>query len=409
MSQKGERLARNIEDNQPIQLYKYFKKTINNLDDTGQNFGSRVENAFKDTMGSSTSGTGLLGKRALQAKNDFSAATKEITAIPLHNTLQTIDDLVNQLSDVGTGSQAKALAKNLSSLKDELVEGTITPTQMQNLLHTWGSAAKGTGKLFTDIDKAAEYRPAKMLYSALNNDLNAAIDNNPGAALLKKARDNYRLNTDLINEVQDTALGKLFGGLKNPSLADVESAFSKMKPDQITSTMNILSKTDPTIHRGLQSFWLEQQLQRAQVSGQSDVFQYVPGMMLDMIKGAKRDTFKAVFNDAESRKQVMTGVQAIRRIMLNNQRTGGRSLPKVKELAGVLASRNKTFAARLAADMFAPDLVAKFAIDPQGVKALQVLSLPYDTKRATAALTTLSDILNRDNAVSPKPYGVSEQ
>jgi len=423
----AERMARTLEDTQPKQALEYFEKIAGK---EGKDFGARVERTFQRVMGDVQEGTGLLGKRATQANADFRKAQVAGGKIYLSNTLGTINRLIDEFNVPGAGGTASQLMNELAEIRAKLMAGgedvssaflgvggapkagAMTPLQLQKVLERWGDASKGTGKLFTDkVDRAAEKGPAKALFKALNMDLDDAVEaGGQGAAALRAARDNFAKNTAEITAVRETALGKLFGKAEMPTMEAIESKFMTMGPSEIKAVMGVLKQADPNAEQALQSFWLRRQIESARVPGQAGATEFVPAKLLDMVSGAKgpmkavtnREMFDSVFTDPKMREEVMTGIRAVQRIMINNYRTSGREVSRLRNLMHVLATRDSGLASRLVTEIFAPEFVTKYVLDPKGVKALSTLAQPYNEARATAALMTLGNIAMRDTPQQPE-------
>ena len=146
----------------------------------------------------------------------------------------------------------------------------------------------------------------------------------------------------------------------------------------------------------MQAFWLRQFITKGKRAADAGSFKFIPAQMLDMNDQKNRDMFKAVFDNPNVRRQVNDGLEAVQRIVLNNATTGGKTVARLKEFAGVLASRDKTFAARLASEILSPTAIPKIVLDPEGVKALEVLSKPFDQNKWTAAFTIIRDITTKN-------------
>lgn len=569
---KGERLARNIERNQSLDAFKFFKRQLSKIDDNTDDFGVRVTKTFNKLMGKAEDGTGLLGRRKANAVRNFKAAQEAGGTIPVNNTINKINGLIDEMDSPGAGRQSRFLAQELKNIRDDLLEngGSLKPLELQKRLEEWGRAAKGTGKFFSDkVDRANELRPARELFGALNDDLDDAIkaglrgegvsvvkspfksqplssrlakDNNttklsnysptvfrevspedainflPGtpnqadlrtrlffsnsldlakgqgknkgvllafdasgikgqvnrakpaweqsfnkgsaefytqdasqdalikslrgvrilkdaaaskpsknrldtllkqleskgwkkrttkeyveylrptdskssAEMLKLARDQYAADTIPITEAQESVLGKLFK-TGNPTVEEIKEKFLKMDPSEINAVMNVLSKQDANIKRGLQRFWLQSFIDKAKSPGQGDALQFIPAKMLDLKKGDNRELYKAVFDDPKIRSRINDGIEAVSRIMINNASTGGRTVNRLRQVSE-LVTRNSSLADRatsIISDIFAPELVTKYVLDPRGVRALQELAKPTNQNRLAAATAVLVDI-----------------
>ncbi len=416
----AERVGRAIEDAQPKQVLEHFEKIVAPKQAGPQlPMGVRVQRGHDRIIGDASKGTGLLGARKTAAAKNFRKAEEAGGLITTGNFLQEAKKLIQQNSGPGAGKTELALASELQRIMDDVIDqtgGALTPMQLQRRLEAWGRASKGTGKILSDqVDRAAEKGPAKALFSALNRDLDAAISaGGRGSTELKVARDTYRADTAKITAVRESALGKLFDVKGTPTRVDIESKLLKMDPDELRSTMQILSKTDRHVQQHLQTFWLSRAIEKAKVPGEAGAVEFIPAKLLDLHTGAKgpagatsnREVFDAVFTDPTVRKQVKDGLKAVSVMMANNFRTSGRTVSRLKNLANVTAEAGRSAkglrgelldAGRLwAMDVLAPEHVARYVLDPQGVRALTTLAEPFNDNAASAALTTLLNIALRD-------------
>jgi len=412
-SAAGERLARGLEDLQPKQLLDHFEKLAGPTQSGA--FGMRTKAAFQSVMGDVKAGTGLLGARKMQAAKDFAAAQQAGGLIPVSNFLSKIDEIVHENTLAGAGRTERALAGELSALKKDILNranGELKPLELQKRLEAWGRAAKGTGKIFSDkVDRAAEFGPSRALFAALNDDLDNAIKlGGSGAAELRTARDNYALATASINKVRDSALGRMFGGTKDLSLEAIEGKMLSMAPSEIKGVMGILSKEDPTIAEGLQKFWVQRWVESARIPGQAGAIEFAPAKLLDMFTGNKhvaghgatnREVFDAVFSDPAMKKQVRDGLEAVQFMMVNNTRTSGKTVTRLRNLAHMVASRDPGFAARFAAELFAPKMITQYVLSKDGVQALKTLAHNPNNARAAAVLMKIGEVGLRSEPTTP--------
>ena len=406
----GERIARSVENVQGVKAYKFFRRTMTKIlsgDKSG--FGSRAIKAFQGTLGDAKKGTGLLGARKRNADRLFGLAEKSGGEVGLTNTLKAMDGIIAESAQAGAGSSQRALGREIGRIRDELAAGKIKPIEFQNRLAEFGSAAKGTGRVFTDIDTLAERRPANTIYSAMVKDLEeAANSGSKGSQALAKARIQYGKDSALIDGLRETAVGALFKGNVLPAPEKVVTAFNNMPVSQLKASMEILSKADPDLYKSLQRSYIRSFLDKTRVKGPGDVPGVAIAKFLDIKKGSP-ERFNAVFNDAKSRKMMNTGLEAVQRILVNNRRTSGRTVSKLKELAGVLASRDATFISRLASEMLTPRYLVEYFGNEKGVEALKTIATVSDKNRLTAALLTLNDIAIRRGLNAPEKGQESQQ
>lgn len=402
---RGERMARDIESRQIQQAQALWQRTIDDFNLKAE-FGDQVRNAFDRTMGSSAEGTGLVGARAKQAQRNF-AEVDSLTGgepfIPLTNTLKTLDKLIGEAQTRGSGTAGRALARGLEDIKMEFVNGSASASEMQVLLRRYGAASKGKDQIFKDLDTAAQRRPNGMIFGALQKDLDDAATGSftlpakppgqarePGAVAraLAKARQDYRLASQAIDAVEESAVGKLFGGTRKPNNTEIVDKFIKFNVDDIRNSMKVLESADPQLKAGLQKMWLERKLNEAAQLGPANLPSFSPGRMLELTK--KRAEFNAVFDDPAVRAKVDDALEVVQRIIMNNQRRVSSGwLPRVKEALGVMISRDPTFLARFAGGALTPKVIADAAFTKGGMAALREMAGPFNQNRVGAVAAAL--------------------
>jgi hypothetical protein len=412
-----------IYDQQPEAIKNYVYGMVDKLKESAPQarFGKKVKDAFDSLMGSSGTkrkpGTGLVGKRSIDARRDFERASSvggNQPVIKSDNLAAEIDDIVaeSQRRTVMPGSEEEIIGKRLDGLRLKLgiseetggirVDGLptpLTPMEMQDLLATYGEGSSG---LWNDLSKAAQKRISKRLFGAAKDDLTAAIKAGvPGANELRIARDNYTINSAKIKEVQDSMLGRLLGKKADTQDWDIEKAFLNADPEGLETAMHMLESSNPELRQSLQAFWLEDALTKSLRGGPAgaaeDVVRVIPGKLLDMVKGKNALRLDKVFPGGAEAVNVKRLLQAAAAVINNNNRTGGMTTTRLKDLAGVLTSMDNTFLARTAADLFAPPMLAKWAMGgPRVAKALTTFSEPFTNQQAFASLGVLGEYLKSE-------------
>lgn len=397
-----ERIARDFEQNQTQELWGQFKRTLTDIIDSPEPFGERVQKAFDSTLES------LSVNRRAQAAKDFQAAfdaaeaatkgsmEKSLNRIPVTNFVAQIDSLLAGIPErAPAGSEKLRGALIELRRKFESGNGLVSVKELHAQLAAWGDEASGTGAAFKDIlDNAGSRRVGSKLFAGLQDDLNAAAESGiPGAELLKVARDNYRRNTEPMNALRETALGRFLGdtsAIKTPD--ELEARIGSMAPDQLMNGMRLLQKADPQIHQSLQRFWLERSMERVGTLRQETEFANLNlRKMLDILN--KEGHFNAIYTDPVVRDRILTNLQLVGRVSRNVHQQGrGRIGQFMKESAGIIASRSPTFAARWAAEMFTPAAMAKYMDSAEATKALETLAKPYNAAKWSAAVATLANI-----------------
>lgn len=372
-SSVGAQMANDVFVKQQAQALMAFRRLATKAGPKAD-YPGRIRDAFNKTLDD------LLTTRSVSGREKFAAAQQAVAqldnprTIQLENFMNTLGRLADDLSGRGAGPQAKALAKQLADLGEEFADGVASPVELQRLLHRYGLASKGKAKLFTEkIDKANELRPAKELFRALNDDLDDAVKRGGvGSHELRLARDDWKTKSGAIDLLRDSELGRIFNKAVPPNPETIVKAMRKMNARQIRDTMMLLDDADPHLRTHVQRFFIEEAIGDATKLGSAEAFGFIPARLLKLKES--RELFHAMFPDLQMRKQVNIGIQAIRRILVDNEKTSGFNVARLKEFAGILASRDKTFAARFASEFFTPKMLSKSLTNKDAVLAISDLA-----------------------------------
>lgn len=239
--------------------------------------GKQITKAFDDAT------KAVIKKRHADGVRDFAAIEMSLPpGTPVFSTNSfgaAVDEEISTLKSLGAiaGDEAKSTMKALTKIRDAVTaqdgsrDYVLTAAQMQNLLQRYGEMSKGTGLMWNDISEASQKRIAKKLFGALQDDLDATA-NAPFAAeasvgqLLKTARDNYRMNSDKLREIEESTLGRIFAQKFDPAPEQLADRFARMKPTQVQTAFEILEKSDPNITQQLKRYLLENVMDKAGIA-----------------------------------------------------------------------------------------------------------------------------------------------
>lgn len=398
-SLKGERMARAFENKQMLQAFKFLKKTERGLDPSKTDFGTRIKNNFDKTADKMTK------IRSAQAAKDFDAAraaTGDLGVIPSNNTQAAVKDILDKFDSekVRAVPAMRTFLKNVENLQQQFADKpSMSVKELQNLMASFGKAADGKGGFFSDVAGFDKYS-TQSIHRALQADLAEASEAGvAGAGELRKARLNYEANSQVIDDLKSTTLAKLFNSKTMPPPEKIENAFASMPRSQIKASMEMLGDVDPGLQQGLQRFWLGRAINKgrdAAAALPSGEVRFDPDTVLKNLKND--DTFKAVFNDARSRGQVMEGVRVLRKLGIGTGRPSPQLVQKTREGAGVVQSLNGTFVARFLAGTLAPTAFAKALFTKEGVNNLRLIAKPTSKPAAVAsAMVELEQMMESGN------------
>jgi len=264
-------------------------------------------------------------------------------------------------------------------IKETFELTNVSVKEMQQLLNNFGEASAGKKAIFKNLDIAAERRPYRMLFGSLKDDLDNAANY---ADELKIARSVWKKYSDSLNALEESAIGKFLG----KGTISGEQAFKRfmaLQPSEMTTAFKLVQKTNPNLARTFQADAVSELMALARQPGAKMVPAFSPRKMFDLVRDDAR--FKAIFNDAKARQGVRNMIEVTRLLMSSPPEMAHAGwMPAIKQAVGVLASRDKTFEARMAGDITIPRLLARAMFTDEGMKALELLRQPYNPARVGA-------------------------
>lgn len=398
------------------------------LDDLGkplgaEGVGGRIETAFKGAVDAAVNARKSLSKADFAAVD---AASRGGAIFDLRNTRAALDDLIQQFDVPGGGDATASLVGRLRSVRDEL-SGTIKPSQMQRLMQVYGSTARGSGRVFMDIDSAQQRMIAGRVMSALGRDLDGAVTNPlPGvssdtAEALVRARSNWRAASQAIDELEGTTLGRMFNSSSPPAPERIAQTFLSMPPSQIRQSVAVLDKVDPSVMNDVRRFMLEDALQRSQSTGVN-----MPEAVGNIVKTSGAITSPRKFNSYMQRQgdrmlaafrgnpDAIVQIKRINEYMSRlADRAGTDGSPTAPLMLAWDAAKGLFFSPATsgvlgAAMLIGPRHLAKAMTTEQGRRALlTVTRTSARTKARAEAMAFLGGVFARDAAAGPMLSGGS--
>ena len=301
------------------------------------NFATQLQNKFKATNTA-----------------NFNNARKEAgtaSIIPTNNVQQTIDRLIAQYDNPEVPGM-QAIVGSLRRIKSELTTTTTTggrlvdergvpfaePTTMvspnnisidrlQQNLSAWGDAAyKGTysvpGKKvseFSDASPGVVKGIARQVLGAFKADLDEAADSGVrGAGTLKKARDAFSENLQVLDDYASKPLVKYFDQPSANALVaeDVVTKFVNLPATQKADAAAVLRNARPDIWESLRSQGLGQILEPARIgeAAAAGSPKFDIGTALKQLGGLKDADIQWLFPTKEEKNLFRTGLEQIQRI-----------------------------------------------------------------------------------------------
>jgi hypothetical protein len=374
--------------------------------------GAKVKQHFDGALNA------VLTARKNQARIDYGAVNalsqgKKI--IPTESTASTLDDLIKQFDVPGGGDASAAIVNRLKSIKTELsptpvqtqagmivgangapltntvtggAQAKLTANQAQRLLQIYGDAAKGTGKIFTDIDSAQQRYIASRVFGALQNDLDSAATGLPDdvATALTRARTNYAKNSKPLEYIESTALGKLFGGDRVPPPEKIAESIFKMQPSEIRNAMPIIKNAMPDVKRYMIEHMVEKSIPAASQQTAGGV-KFSPARF-NTFFSQNESRFRTAFGRAEYA-EIKRVSKALERVVDRAGMQGSQTAPFAVtwDMAKSVFSLNPVNMARGAGTIIYPKKIAHAMTTPQGRKALLTLTTTKPGTKAAVAAT----------------------
>jgi hypothetical protein len=347
---------------------------------------------------------GMFSARSSQGRYDFGITDAMMNNRPyinVNNFTQTLQDEIAKLSYTGAHRGDVMRARHLTRMLNDVVsnQSTLTGFALNEHMAKFGKHAHSDG-LFEGLSADAKDRAiSARIASALDRDLNiAATQTNTmqGAVSdsLRTARDNWAVNSEVIQNFKDTAIGNYIG---LPSTRDGTQVYNKiinLDPQQMQQAARYLDGVDPRLMNDVRTSYMEEFVTNASkgkmVNDQGALVEtIVPGNFSNAVK-TQRHKMRALIGD-----QGMADISAIGRQM-DRIATGAKPNPWVGRVvmggAGSItmfpalmgdygtAARN----AGIAAGVFlGARPLARILVEPAGRRALQQ-ALGANTTRSQA-------------------------
>lgn len=367
-------------------LDSIYPKSVSRLD-----IGDKISSTYGQTIKS------LSKARSDQGKMDFAAAKLASQGQPIiapTNLVSTLKSFVKEGESItATKSQeaaaatAKALLAKLKtpSPKPSLIldaQGNpikmpqsaesyqhMTIDDLQNGLQGWGDEAYTGGGVFKQLANASDTRFAKAAKAALERDADTAAESGQGAAAiaLKRARDNYRANSNKISDIEKTTLGKMIGSAERDSQGNLTitpekmaDKFNSMQPSEIKNILKFLDKNDPNVAGMARRYTLESALNKAlEGQGQRGAGGTKPFPKAEFVKSLPSDDkLEAIMGSAKAAQDVKDVAAALTRMIdYGAQKKGSATAQRTDFLQGMLKWGKGALYRSIASDSLAEDLL----------------------------------------------------
>jgi hypothetical protein len=417
------------------QTMDYLNKTLESIRPGGVGpviAGGSVNRAFDDVMQKALRARSAQGRMDFEAVDALSNGKGVFEPV---NARNVINELIKKYDVAGGGDEAASVVNRLKSLRSDFADKAaqqvdtgifdavtgkmvyqtipgkkrlLTGDEMQRLLGIYGGAAAGTGKIWSDLDSAMQRKIARDVMNALVDDMSAAAEGTVAgdtAEALLRARSNWKANSKIINDMEESVLGRIFGGEFKKSPERVAEQFVSMRPTEIKNAFSLLDKSSPETAQTVKRYLIEDAMRKAGTAMPdsmapqrrtlgSDVFS--PAKFLTAIK---ESPVWSTLNTAEQF-QMATVFRSMERLAERAGTEGSPTAPLMQAFDAIkgMFSVNPVAMASGAAAMVAPRKASEALLTPQGRKALVQLSTTTPgTKNFVAAATYLGTLAKEND------------
>jgi len=263
--------------------------------------------------------------------------------------------------------------------------GKITAEQLRKYRSSFSDAAKGTGNLWKDIADANTTRIGREVMKAIEKDFDDAVKllgqgkQQNVAKALKTANDNFAKNSKLIDDIEESVLGKLVGkpGKQQISDSQVAKKLIASPSEEIKAAFKIL----PSFRQQqVKRFILENAVNKATGKDPFRLITEKDFKTETVFKEiAKIGNLRDVFSGPQAREELRGVIQALKaiRIVTGTEAaasTGASPIGTLVDVSGTAASGSPPFIARNVAKIFTPLGLRKTLYTPEGRQAVMTLA-----------------------------------
>lgn len=340
--------------------------------------------------------------------NLFKDSVKKIQGNNLLTKLESIaKDAVPSTPEAAAINMSKHLGRQL-----EKSGGALTSQQFLVWKQRIDKIAEGKSDLFKDMSIANQKRLGAEMSDALWKDIDETASTLGIAGVadpalkLKKAVDAYKNMSKPIHEIEESALGAIFGKRKMVS-GEAKLTPEKMgerlmslEPSEVASVYSILKKYNPSLIQEYQATKLYEAIRTANklTPGSSGKMatetKFDPKQALEMLLGPKNESLRPVFaTDPELMTGVARGVRLLDRVgdrVATVGKTGASQ--KAADVARNAVSGSPIFIAGAAAKYLGPAGLWKLTSTDGGRNLLKTIATaPLNSPKFSAAI---SDLVN---------------
>lgn len=365
--------------------------------------GAEVSKGFHMNLDSA------LSARSFQWAKDFKpviSAAGDHKIMPLNSTRNAIRGIIDDFDVPGGGDATASLVTRLKGMLGEL-DKPLSAKQTQRLLQIYGKAVRGQGQLFKDIDKGQQREVGRRVFSALQKDLDdfaeGGVQGNKIVSALRTARANWKQNSQAIDDLENSVLGRLFGGKYDPAPEAIADKFLRMRGTEISEAARILDQSNPDAMNMIRSHMIEVALRKAAPAATAEQVAFSPAKFNSFLRSHSEQFMSAFLSGKKNAQlgQLKQAYEALNRLAYRAGTEGSPTAPLL--LAWDMAKSAFTFnpvgLARNTAAIVAPRRIAELMSTESGRQALiTITKTKPGTKAAINAAAVITSVLSRESS-----------
>ena len=375
-------------------MRKFSPNTVN-----AEQVGLRVQKAFDDTLDAAVTMRSVNGKRLFGEFAKVTGQKKIIQTNNLRKVLVEIERDQGPFAKLLVGKQPTAILKTIAKSGKRFNGKEVVST-----LSFLSKVQRGRASIFKDLDRAQQKLFAGRLIDAIQKDVKLTSDafakaGNPSISnTLNRARQQWKLDSNAINNLENSSLTKIIGsGVKTPG--QMAESLTKLPPSAVRASMKMIEGKDPKLSGQVKRLFLQNILEKGQVIKGKSVSQSTldPFEVIARLAPNKHQK-KIVLSlfDPKERIEVNNIIHLYRGLSSSTLHGGQQQAGSlVVEGLGNAFSGNPIFLSRLAGKIFGPAGMSKHLLTQDGIKALIVFNhgitgrVPMASKEFIAAAQLL--------------------
>src|SRR5699024_9949141 len=240
-------------------------KGLNKAEVSDEAVGNKIQSTVRNVVDS------IAKKRAATAARQYGAISKALGDTPVvaySDTAKTLRSLLSEFEDAPDPA-SQSIRRQLEGMLDNVMSKPgYSLTSAQKFRSSLGRAARGSADIFKDVNRSEQRRIASKLYEAITSDIESSANAfskgvyfgpgqmNKGQNAMsphsgigdawRKANENYRNFSDLIDAMEKSPLRRLVGDQVN---VGEFMTVNKLPPEKVLGVLDRMTPTEMKITR----------------------------------------------------------------------------------------------------------------------------------------------------------------